>query len=147
MNGPLKWRFILNFISSYILNKNLKHQKSLNPQASQTHPLQICTTGKELRKNLQLGRSSICRGGAWPENPMVMFVQGRRAQSHHLHSYLGYPPPRMLVANEGFGWDPLLKMVHNPGGDWHPGRGVDLTHTIHASGIFTYIYHKNQPFM
>ncbi len=30
------------------------------------------------------------------------------------------------VANEGSGWDsPILKMVHNPGGDWHPGWGVD----------------------
>ena len=27
------------------------------------------------------------------------------------------------MANEGLGWDPLLKMVHNPGGDWNPGRG------------------------
>ena len=27
------------------------------------------------------------------------------------------PPPRIPVANEGLGWDPLLKMVHNPGGD------------------------------
>ena len=27
------------------------------------------------------------------------------------------------MANEGLVRDPLLKMVHNPGGDWHPGRG------------------------
>ena len=27
------------------------------------------------------------------------------------------------MANEGLGWDPLLKMVHNPGGDWYPGQG------------------------
>ncbi len=35
-----------------------------------------------------------------------------------------YPPPRMPVANEGLGWDSLLKMVHNPGGDcyWVGGR-------------------------
>ena len=28
------------------------------------------------------------------------------------------------MANEGFGWDPLLKMVHNPGGDcyWEGGQ-------------------------
>ena len=34
------------------------------------------------------------------------------------------PPPRMPVANEGLGWDPLLKMVHNPGGDsyWEGGQ-------------------------
>ena len=33
-------------------------------------------------------------------------------------------PPRMPVANEGLGWDPLLKMVHNPGGDcyWEGGQ-------------------------
>ena len=37
-----------------------------------------------------------------------------------------YPPPRIPVANEGLGWDSLLKMFHNPGGDWHPGWGVDL---------------------
>ena len=27
------------------------------------------------------------------------------------------------VTNEGLGWDSLKKMVHNPGVDWHPGRG------------------------
>ena len=37
-----------------------------------------------------------------------------------------YPPPRMPVANEGLGWDSLLKMVHSPGGDWNPWWGVDL---------------------
>ena len=40
--------------------------------------------------------------------------------------YWIYPPPRMPVANEGLGWDSLLKMFHNPGGDWNPGWGVDL---------------------
>ena len=40
-----------------------------------------------------------------------------------------YPPPRMPVANEGWVRDSLLKMVHNPGGDWHPGWGVDLSYT------------------
>ena len=30
------------------------------------------------------------------------------------------------MANEGLGWESLLKMVHNPGGDWNPGWGVDL---------------------
>ena len=29
------------------------------------------------------------------------------------------------MANEGLGWDSLLKMVHNPGGDWNPGRGEE----------------------
>ena len=34
------------------------------------------------------------------------------------------PPPRMPVANEGLVRDPLLKMVHNPGGDcyWEGGQ-------------------------
>ena len=34
------------------------------------------------------------------------------------------PPPRMPVANEGLGWDPLVKMFHNPGGDsyWEGGQ-------------------------
>ena len=30
---------------------------------------------------------------------------------------LGCPPSQFFVANEGLGWDSLLKMVHNPGGD------------------------------
>ena len=34
------------------------------------------------------------------------------------------PPPRIPVTNEGLGRDSLLKMVHNPGGDWNPGWGV-----------------------
>ena len=45
-----------------------------------------------------------------------------------------YPPPRIPVANEGLGWDSLLKMVHNPGGDWNPGWGVDLRYTMHFVG-------------
>ena len=28
-----------------------------------------------------------------------------------------WPPPRMPVANKGLVRNPLLKMVHNPGGD------------------------------
>ena len=43
-----------------------------------------------------------------------------------LKVYVRSTPLPVTVANEGLGWDPLLKMVHNPGGDWHPGRGVDL---------------------
>ena len=27
------------------------------------------------------------------------------------------------MANKGLGRDSLLKMVHNPGGHWHPGKG------------------------
>ena len=30
---------------------------------------------------------------------------------------LGCPPLPVTVAHEGLGWDPLLKMFHNPGGD------------------------------
>ena len=34
------------------------------------------------------------------------------------------------MANEGLGWNPRespsLKMVHDPGGDWHPGKGAKL---------------------
>ena len=36
--------------------------------------------------------------------------------SHYFHICWVWPPPRMPVVNEGLGWDPLLKMVHNPGG-------------------------------
>ena len=32
-------------------------------------------------------------------------------------------PPPSNSGNEGLGWDPLQKMVHNPGGDWYPGQG------------------------
>ena len=39
------------------------------------------------------------------------------------------PPPRMPVTNEGLVRDSLLKMVHNPGGDWKPGWGVVPTYT------------------
>ena len=33
------------------------------------------------------------------------------------------------MANEGLGWDPLLKMLCHPGGDWHPGRGDNPTYS------------------
>ena len=36
---------------------------------------------------------------------------------------VGCGPLPVTVANEGLGWDPLLKMVHNPGGHWNPVRG------------------------
>ncbi len=38
----------------------------------------------------------------------------------------GLSPLPVIVANEGLGWDSRLKMVHNPGGDWNPGRGDNL---------------------
>ena len=45
------------------------------------------------------------------------------------------------MANEGFGRDSLLKMVHSPGSDWHPGKGnnprydlEDLTQETTRSG-------------
>ena len=38
----------------------------------------------------------------------------------------GLSPLPVTVANEGLGWDSLLKMVHNPGGDepasWEGGQ-------------------------
>ena len=45
------------------------------------------------------------------------------------HTYISkfvkiiYPPLPVTVANEGLVRDPLLKMFHDPGGDWNPGRG------------------------
>ena len=44
---------------------------------------------------------------------------------------LGCPPSQdAIVANEGLGWDFLLKIVHNPGGDWHPGKGDNPTYDV-----------------
>ena len=43
------------------------------------------------------------------------------------HIFWVVPPPSNS-GNEGLGWDSLLKMVHNPGGDWNPGRGDNPTH-------------------
>ena len=42
---------------------------------------------------------------------------------NHYKESLGLSPFPVTVANEGLGWDSLLKMVHNPGGDWQPGKG------------------------
>ena len=42
--------------------------------------------------------------------------------------WVGLSPLPVTVAHEGLvrdPRDPLLNMFHNPGGDWHPGRGVD----------------------
>ena len=41
----------------------------------------------------------------------------------------------MPVANEGLGWDSLLKMVHNPGGDWHPGTGDNPRKNVMIVGV------------
>ena len=47
--------------------------------------------------------------------------------------YLGLSPFPVTVANEGLGWDSLLKMVHNPGGDepasWEGGTTQVLSAT------------------
>ena len=54
-----------------------------------------------------------------------VFVFRRFLQESLIYDIPGVvPPPRMPVANEGLGWDPLLKMVHNPGGDsyWEGGQ-------------------------
>ena len=40
-----------------------------------------------------------------------------------LLGFLGLTPRPVTVANEGLVRDTLLKMVHNPGGDWHPWAG------------------------
>ena len=41
------------------------------------------------------------------------------------------PPPRIPVANEGLGWDPLYTKngLCHPGGDWNPGRGDNPRNT------------------
>ena len=46
-------------------------------------------------------------------------------------------PLPVTVANEGLGWDPLLKMFHNPGGDWNPGRG-DNPRDTRSLTLFVY---------
>ena len=39
--------------------------------------------------------------------------------------YWVHPPHPVTVVNKGLIRDSLLKMFHDPGGDWHPGWGVD----------------------
>ena len=66
-----------------------------------------------------------------------MLVEGTETTQRFFENSMGAPnnylgsntPPRIPVANEGLVWDSLLKMVHNPGGGWHPGWGVDLITT------------------
>ena len=46
--------------------------------------------------------------------------------------FVGLSPPRIPVANEGLGWDSLLSMVHNPGGDdCILGRGTTQVTSLH----------------
>ena len=55
------------------------------------------------------------------------------------------PPPRMPVTNEGLAWDSLLKMVHNPGGDWNRGWGVYLRgHILTVAQVHIDIHQFNQ---
>ena len=51
--------------------------------------------------------------GIPPKNPL----------NSGLGSIVWVVPPPSNSGNEGLGWHPLLKMFHNPGGDWNPGRG------------------------
>ena len=50
------------------------------------------------------------------------------------------------MANEGLGWDSLLKMVHNPGGDWNPGWGVDLKYRCWFQMVFSSQLSGDDPF-
>ncbi len=43
-------------------------------------------------------------------------IRAQRFVGHLIYIPWVWPPPRIPVGHEGFGWDPLLKMVHNPGG-------------------------------
>ena len=43
-----------------------------------------------------------------------------------------YPPPRMQSSQMKVLGFPVLKMIHNPGGDWHPGWGVVTTHRYYS---------------
>ena len=55
--------------------------------------------------------------GSWCSSPHFTYLKWVTG--------LRYPGPQdAIVTNEGLGWDFLLKMVHNPGGDWNPGWGV-----------------------
>ena len=50
----------------------------------------------------------------------------------YIYIYWVVPPPRMPVVNEGLGWDPLLKMVHNPGGHCYcEGATLKIYFIIH----------------
>ena len=74
--------------------------------------------------------------------PFVCFNATSCNTPSYTHIYLkirenyisfGLPPLPVTVANEGLVRDPLLKMFHNPGGDWNPGRGDN---PIYPSCIF-----------
>ena len=43
---------------------------------------------------------------------------------------VGLSPLPVTVANEGFFWDPLLKMFHNPGGDSYWAGGTIQTISV-----------------
>ena len=57
------------------------------------------------------------------------YLQGRKAVSFRECIPWIYPLPRIPVTNEGLGWDPLLKMLCHPGGDWNPGWGPHPIYT------------------
>ena len=52
----------------------------------------------------------------------VVFVN-QKCKSTNRYVDIIWVWPRIPVVNEGFGWDSLLKMAHNPGGHWNLGRG------------------------
>ncbi len=52
--------------------------------------------------------------------------------NHYLIPWV-YPPPSNSGKWRFSSGSPILKMVHNPGGDWHPGRGVDLINSSYLS--------------
>ena len=56
---------------------------------------------------------------------------------HHVPAvYVGSTPhPRCQWQMKVFYRDSLLKMVHNPGGDWHPGWGVDLMYMVYTGNM------------
>ncbi len=68
--------------------------------------------------------------GDWPKWTGQVHGNGRKVHRNGISKIiLWVVPPPSNSGNEGLGWDSLLKMVHNPGGDWNPGRGDNPNYT------------------
>ncbi len=75
-------------------------------------------------------------------NPKIPFFSSMPRHLKRTWFEVGLTPFPVIVGNEGLGWDSLLKMVHNPGGDSNPGRGDNPSLKVLFCFLLFFFWHQ-----
>ena len=111
----LKLLFLISFAMSY---RRMILEYACHFYAYGVQSAYVCIPGTQMTRVL-IGKDLVLEGSRLKIEDI-----------HRFQVYIGYGPLTVTVGNEGLVRNPLLKMVHNPGGDWHPVRGPHPRYTI-----------------